>query len=488
MRVFCSAFGHETNSFSPIPTDRASFEQTILIRPGDPRMSRKLRVMGIDTVVAEATRLDCQLTLSTVAFAQPSGPMVTSDYEVMRDEILTDLETAGPQDLIVLILHGAMMAIGYDDCEGDLLGRVRELVGPEPKIGVLLDLHGNVTDAMVDNATVIMGCREYPHVDFDERAGELFACLLDAAASNAELTTSQVRIPMLATFHTPREPMRSFVDRARSFEEQDGVVQVTLMHGFAWSDFADVGASVLVTTNDDPVQAQQIATELAKEFFELRTEGTEPLLSVPDMLDTVERSDQGTVVVSDGSDNAGGGSASDATHIARACLDRGLEGVVIGLLWDPESVDEAFAAGEGATIPMRIGAKVSSIAGQPLDVDATVLKLASGKKHQLYTEDYWVPLGRTALVEVAGVQIVINDIRQQPMHPSAFLEAGCDPWSKRLVIVKSSQHFYAGFSEQAVAVLYCDTPGTLGADAFARPYKKIRRPIWPLDHIEFVVS
>lgn len=485
MRVFCSAFGHETNSFSPIATDRRSFEQTVLLRPGNPRMSKKMRVMGIDAVVAAATESGCELTLSTVAFAQPSGPMVKDDYEVMRDEILRDLEEAGDQDIIVLILHGAMMAQGYDDCEGDLLTRVRGLVGPGPRIGVLLDLHGNVTQEMVDESTVIMACREYPHVDFDERAAELFSCLMSAAANSTVLTTAQVRIPMLATFHTPREPMRSFVDRARSLEDHQEVEQVTLMHGFGWSDFAGVGASVLVTTIDNESLAVSTAADLAREFFSLRRDGTEPLMDVDAMLDAVAECGPGTVVVSDSSDNAGGGAASDSTHIARACLERGLGDVAIALLCDPESVDIAFEAGEGATIPMSIGAKVSDIAGQPLEVTATILKLTTGKKHQLYTSDHMVRLGRTALVEVEGLQIVINDIRQQPMHPSAFLEAGCDPWTKRLVVVKSSQHFYAGFADKAADVLYCDTPGTLGADVFERPYRKVSRPIWPLDEIEF---
>ncbi len=443
--------------------------------------------------------------MSTLAFAQPSAPTVKVDYELLRDEILQDLQAAvsvGQLDMVFLIMHGAMMAEGFDDCEGDLLQRVRPIVGPDCAIGVLLDLHCNITDAMLDNASIIMACREYPHVDFEERGTELFDQIHAVARGEIKPKTAQFRIPMLSMFHTPREPMRSFVDRAQACEGARGrdssgssensdsstsVLQVSLAHGFPWSDFAGAGASVLVTTDDDPAGAAALAEQLGHEFFALRDQGTEPSQVIDAALDTAAKvlieTPGGTVVMSDGSDNAGGGAASDSTFLIRACLERGLTDVAIGLLWDPVVVDMAFAAGEGAILDMRIGGKAGPMSGDPLDLKVKVLKLTEGKKHQLWTAEQLVHLGRTALLESAGVQIVVNDLRQQPMHPSAFLEAGCDPWSKSLVIVKSSQHFYANFEPQAAAVIYCDAPGSMNGNVFERPYQHITRPIWPLDEI-----
>lgn len=144
----------------------------------------------------------------------------------------------------------------------------------------------------------------------------------------------------------------------------------------------------------------------------------------------------------------------------------------------------AFAAGEGATLDMRIGGKAGRFSGEPLDLTVTVLKITEGKRHQLFSAEQRAPLGRTALVETGGIEIVLNDLRQQPMHSTAFLEAGCDPWTKRLVIVKSSQHFYAGFAPKAAKVIYCDAPGSMNSNALERPYRNIRRPIWPLDDVE----
>ncbi len=496
MRVFCAVLGHETNSFSPIPTNRDSFAETVLLRPDGGQLSHLIPLMGVKTIVDTAKSLGCEVILSTIAFAQPSAPTVKKDYEILRDEILEDLKDftgTGPVDMVFLVLHGAMMAQGYDDCEGDLLQRARLIVGPDCAVGVLLDLHCNITEAMLDNATIIMACREYPHVDFDERAGELFEQIHAVARHEIKPTTAQYRVPMLSIFHTPRQPMRSFVDRARSFEDdssksQTTVLQVTLAHGFPWSDFPGAGASVLVTTDDDPVGATELAEQLGREFFALRDQGTEPTLSIEEALDAagalLADTPTGTVVMSDGSDNSGGGAASDSTFLIRACLERGLADVAVALLWDPVAVEMAFAAGEGAVLNMRIGGKVGPLSGDPLDLEVKIVKLTEGKRHQLWTAEQLVPLGRTALVETGGVQIVLNDLRQQPMHPSAFLEAGCDPWSKRLVIVKSSQHFYANFEPQAAAIVYCDAPGSMNGNVFERPYRRITRPVWPLDDIE----
>ncbi len=468
---------------------------------GDP-----VRFMGVDAIREGSRNAGCELVMSTIAFAQPSAPTVRVDYEQLRDEILDDLRAGaaeGAIDMVFLILHGAMMAEGYDDCEGDLLGHIRPIVGPDCAIGVLLDLHCNITDAMLDNASIIMACREYPHVDFEERGAELFDQIQAVAQGRCKPTTAQFRIPMLSMFHTPREPMRSLVDRAQAYEGVQGVdgswtagegdtnntvMQVSLAHGFPWSDFAGAGASVIVTTNDDPERAAGLAEQLGHEFFALRDQGTEPMLTIDEALDAaaalLEGASDGTVVMSDGSDNAGGGAASDSTFLIRACLERGLNDVAVGLLWDPVVVDMAFAAGEGAILDMRVGGKAGPLSGDPLDLQVKVLKLTEGKKHQLWTAEQLVHLGRTALLESEGVQIVVNDLRQQPMHPSAFLEAGCDPWTKHLVIVKSSQHFYANFEPEATGIIYCDAPGSMNGNVFERPYRHITRPIWPLDEVQ----
>jgi microcystin degradation protein MlrC len=164
-------------------------------------------------------------------------------------------------------------------------------------------------------------------------------------------------------------------------------------------------------------------------------------------------------------------------------LERGIRNATIGLLWDPVAVRIAFSAGEGARIPMRIGGKLGPTSGDPVDVEATVLHLRTDAAQPHIADGYPVALGRTAVIEAQGIEIVLNEIRQQPFHPGAFASAGADPWSKRIVVVKSSFHFYAGFADRAAAIVYCDAPGALNSDASKRPYRFLKRPIWPLDDI-----
>ena len=485
MKLFTAVLAHETNSFSPIETVRSNFHETLLSRPGDNGHGKPLPVIGLDAFVTRAHDAGHDVFVSTVAVAQPSAPTKKPDFEQLVDEIIADLKAEGPFDMVLLGLHGAMMAEGHADCEGYLLAAIRRHVGPTVPVGVLLDLHCNVTKDMLDNATIIMACREYPHTDFTQRGDELYSLIETIASGQGKPVTAHVQIPMLAMFHTPREPMRSFVDKARAYENDDDILQVTLAHGFPWSDFEDCAASVLVTADDNLEKAEQIAQQLAQEFFQLRENGTEPLLSIDEALEAAGAAKAGTVVLADFADNAGGGAASDSTFLLHACLQRGLRNIALALLWDPQAVDAAFAAGEGAEINMQIGGKAGPMSGPPVEGTVLVKKLTTGQQHRLYNDDLWAALGRTALVELQGIEIVLNDLRQQPMHPSAFLQAGCDPWGKRLVIVKSSQHFYAGFADQAAQILYCDAGGSMSMDASARPYKNIRRPIWPLDAVRF---
>lgn len=485
MKCFIAFLAHETNSFSPVPTDLSSFEEVGIYRPSmGPPDERPEILKGAVDLLREAQRRGDEAVVGLCALAQPSLPCIERDYVALREELLDGLRAALPIDMVLLMMHGSMMAQGCDDCEGDVLERVRAIVGPTLPVGVLLDLHCNVTAKMIDNATVIMACREYPHTDFAERAGELYDLIARTAAGRLRPAMAFQRVPMLGLFQTQREPMRSLVDATRRLEGQPGVLSITLAHGFPWGDAPHTGAGVIAVTDGDPHKASALAQRVGYEFFALRAEGQVPLMDIGAVLDAVEGQPRGTVVIADMSDNPGGGAASDATFLLRAMLERGVRDAVVGLLWDPEAVRIAFAAGTGATLPMRIGGKLGPMSGEPLDVMATVRCLRTDAAQPHIADGGPTSLGRTAVIETQGIEIVLNEIRQQPFHPDAFASAGVDPWSKRLVVVKSSIHFNAGFAERAAAILYCDAPGTLSNDAKSRPYRHISRPIWPLDDVK----
>ncbi|MYM87116.1 microcystin LR degradation protein MlrC-like protein, partial [Rugamonas sp. FT82W] len=269
MKVFLAAFAHETNSFSPLPTTLRSFQQDIFYLPGDTAAYDKASQFAgyADMLRIGAERGD-EVVGGMCAWAQPSGPVARRVYEQLRDELVNELRSCIGLDMVVLVLHGAMMADGYPDCEGDLLTHVRRALGPRMPVGALLDLHGNVTPAMVDSGALLLACKEYPHTDYDARSAELYG-MLAAVARGAAMPRTVLRpVPMLGLFGTTEGPMRAFVRRLQDCEAQDGILSVSAMHGFPWSDSVHTGAAIVVLhAPSAAAKAAQLADTLAAELF-----------------------------------------------------------------------------------------------------------------------------------------------------------------------------------------------------------------------------
>lgn len=415
--------------------------------------------------------------------ATPGGPTARAPYEELRDELLSCLREAAPVDAVLLFLHGAQLADGYDDCEGDILEHVRAIVGPDIPIGVELDLHANVTDKMTENASIIIACKEYPHTDFNERAGELLHLVEEMYAGRIAPVMALSRIPILGFFHTTREPMRSFVDRLSALEAREGILSVSIAHGFGYADTPNTGASVLVVADDNLAAGQALSDRLADELFAQKDLIKTPLISFDQALDEALECRGGPAVIADTSDNPGGGAAGDSTFALRAMLERGLKDVALAMIWDPAAVRTAERAGEGTSIPIRLGGKTSPMSGDPLDVEATVLKLRNDAKQNAFGAP--TPIGPAALLDIDGIKVVINSIREQVHDTACFSEFGIDAKNTKLLVVKSAQHFHASFGAIAEKILYADLPGTVTSDFSSLPYQKITRPIWPLDELPF---
>ena len=476
--VFIAGMAHETNTFSPIPTNLQSFRDVLYYSPDTARDNFDVtEVMGIQGFAEAFASLGYEAVFGPVAFAAPGGPMVQKDYETLRDDILAHLKKAGAVDAVALFLHGAQMAEGYDDCEGDLVRRVREIVGPGVPIGVLLDLHCDATTDLVDNATVVMACKEYPHTDFDDRAKEI-AGLLDRSRKNEIHPVMTLRhIPMISFFHTTGEPMRGLVGDLVELEH-DEILSISLMHGFPWSDSPYAGAYVLVVSDGAGDKAQRLAEQLVRRWTPMRGSSAGKFVDVETALDRAAAANAGPVVVADVADNPGGGAAADATFILREILDRGLKNVALAAFWDPVAVDIARAAGQGASLDLRIGGKVSPLSGDPVDLRVTIGAIVA--------EPNPTSPGRDEVyiaVEAEGVYLVLTNQRAQVTSPEVFSQLGIDPESMDIVVVKSSQHFRAGFEPIATEIIYCDTPGTLNSNIADVAFTRVPRPIWPLDDI-----
>jgi microcystin degradation protein MlrC len=480
MKLFTATLYHETNSFSPVPTSLDSYREMFLFLPSTGEGEQHAQSLVADVNFCQLARArGHEAHQGLMAGAQASMPMTRETWQRLRDELLTGLRDVLPVDAVVVFLHGAQMAESTDDCEGELLQAIREIVGPQVVVGVLLDLHANVSDAMVKHADLTVSCQEYPHTDFESRGAHLLELVERAVAGDIAPVTACARIPMLGSFPTTREPMRSFVDKLAGLQKSGAALTVSVIHGFAWSDVPFAGASMLVCCDGDIQHAGSLARDLAREFFAMRDEIVTPALSMDVAIERALSEKHGPVVIADTADNPGGGAPGDSTYLLRRIVELGIENVGVAMIYDPAAVRFAMAAGEGAELELRIGGKLSALSGDPLDLRVTVKKV-SGDAVQLRDVSHR-RLGDAVAVECNGVEIVLCSVREQTFTAECFTELGIDPTAKRILSVKSHQHFFEDFSRFASRVLYATAPGVINRNFAELPYERIARPVWPID-------
>jgi microcystin degradation protein MlrC len=495
MRLFTAALMTETNTFSPLPAGFKLYEEGYLVRGGkhgDPPHGAALPLVRFR---AKARKLGWEVVESLATFAMPAGRTQTRVHEAFRDEILDDLRRAMPIDVVLLNLHGAMVAEDYDDCEGDLISRVRALVGPKVPIGVELDLHCHITEAMVRDSTALVIYKEYPHTDIGPRADDLFDLIAGTIAGKIGPTQALFDCRTIGLYPTTTEPMQSFVRKIEAMEGRNGVLSISVGHGFPWADVREVGTKVVVVTDGRPEAAAKLAETLGREIYDMRQRIEPPWLDLAPALDRtlaigagreVDRTlpisrGNGPVVLADVADNAGGGAPSDSTFVLRALLDRGVKSAAVGCFWDPTAVALAADAGIGAKLALRLGGKIGRISGDPIDLKVTVTASIEDLQEGLGGGSF--PMGQAVAFRIDGTEIdvVANSLRGQTMTPATFQKLGIDPMAKDIVSVKSMNHFRAGFAPIARGIVYAASPGCIDVDYRRLPYTKVRRPIWPLD-------
>jgi microcystin degradation protein MlrC len=483
MNVFLASLGTETNTFSPLPTGYRNFQETYLARRGE-HGDDPFIFAAVPLIVwrRRAVKRGWSVVESLCTFAQPAGVTLRSVYEAFRDEILADLREAMPVDMVLLSLHGAMVADGYQDCEGDLLARIRALVGPKVPIGAELDLHCHLTPAMIDNATAMVTFKEYPHVDLEECAEELFQIIAQAAEGTVAPDMALYDCRMIGIYPTTTEPMKGFLKRIRGLEGKEGVLSISVGHGFPWGDVPDMGTRVLVVTDARPQYGAALAASLGRQLFALREQIQPTFRTIDEALDRAQAASRGPVVLADFADNAGGGAPSDSTFLLKALLERGIENAALGCMWDPIAVQLAMDAGEGAQLDLRLGGKMGPLSGQPLDLRVTVSQVVPNAVQSFGqgSDRAQLRLGDAVALHAQGIDIVVNSIRTQVYSPDAFSHLGINPTQKHILVVKSMQHFYAGFAPMAAEILYVAAPGALQPNLAALPYQHADRSLWPL--------
>src|SRR3954466_15485842 len=479
MRLFYAALALEANTFLPVPTSYQAFLDKLYYPPGKHPEKSGHQTGAIAAVRAAAKRDDFELIEGSCYAAQPGGAASRAAYERMRDEILDELKAALPVDGAVFNLHGAMVAHGYDDCEGDFLARVRKLVGPKAVVGVELDPHCHLTIKRCTAADVIVLFKEYPHTDFAERGEEMVDLTLRTIRGEIMPVKSVYDCRVIQSFPTSIQPMRGLVDKIMALEGKNRVLSVSIAHCFYYGDVPECGARILVLPDDAKPHGDRLAEEIGRELIALRESAAPPGYSVDGAIDFALAQSAGPVVIADTTDNAGGGAPSDNTTFLHRLIARGVQGAAVAPIWDPIAVRLAFDAGEGAKLPFRFGGKTALASGPPVDADVEIIRCVTNA-HQTFAGAV-VPLGDVASIRAGGVEAVLISTRAQAMGSDLFSNFGIDPTQRKILVVKSNQHFYASFSKIAAHVIYAEGDGPLPRDHRTLPWRKIQRPIWPLD-------
>lgn len=486
MRVAVGMFKHETNTFSPIPTRWEHFGANGPLFGDEAYRTYRHSGYSMAGLLEAAETIGSEVFIPIAARALPSAPVAKAAFERIADCLCA---AAKQCDVMLLDLHGAMVAEHCDDGEGEVLARIRA-VAPNLPIAAALDSHANMTQRMLNHATVLTGYETYPHLDMVEtgrRAGNLFR---DALAGRLRPKMALTRLPILPNMLccvTTEQPMARLIEAARA-EQRDGVVCVRVFTGFPLSDTEHTGLAVLAIADGDQAKAKAAANRIAHLAWSLRAEfvrGTPEALD--DAISRAKMLRNGPVILVDISDNCNSGGTQDAMDVIAAALDHGLTNILAGPVVDRDAVAQAIAAGIGAKLTLDVGAKsrIPALRTQlkPLRLTGTVKVISDGRfvvEGPVFT-GMPVNLGRTVVLECEHITVVISEDRVEALDPMQFRFVGLGPERFRYLVLKSKVQYRPAFMPLARAVIECNGPGVASMDLDAFAWRKLPRPTFPID-------
>lgn len=489
MRIALIHVAQETNDFNPANTtlnDYRSFGilegQDVLDELGDVG-----EIGGFVHVVREAT-MDIEIVPIIRAWAVAGGRIDRESFAFFQDRIRKGLNGAGKLDGVMLQLHGACAADGVDDVEGAQAALCRELVGPDVPIALALDHHANITDQLVSSVDGIVGHRTQPHDLYDTGriGGEM---MLSIATGTARPVMAWRKIPLVThqeQFLTSKGPMKTWFDRARALEEDPKVLQVSNYPMQPWLDVSEGGWSTVVVTDNDPALAEKLADEMAELVWKMRDAflGREAV-PVDDAVLAADAEPEGVVVISDTGDTVFGGAAGDSNVILEAMLRLGVKGPALIPMISKTAVARLAEAGEGAEVTLPLGGWTATEFFTPLDVTGTVRKIADGSNVPLsgYAHQNSVNMGKVAIFETGPVTLMITELRGVAGNlPDAYRHFGVEPEDYKMAVVKTASNFQF-FKSITSRLIRADTRGPGQSDVYTLPWKRLPRPVYPLDPV-----
>jgi microcystin degradation protein MlrC len=475
---------HETNTFSPVPTPLASFRPLA----GDAAVEE---LEGTNTqfggFLHVAREIGAEVTVPLAAAAHPSGYVEKAAYEDMCDAIVGAIRHGC--DAAFLALHGAMVAEHVDDGEGELLRRIRA-VAPRLPIAVALDFHSHMTASMVQHATVVTGYRTYPHVDMGETGQRAARTLVRAL--NGEVAPVMVwglRPMMTSTLvHTPsRQPMKDVMDMAIAAEASGAVLNASVFGGFPHADVPHLSCSAVIVCDRRTDAGRALLDRLLDLAWDRREAFLYHGAPLATQIAHARTLGEGPILLVDHGDNTASGGTQDVMSVIAEALRQGLDDVVAGPICDPASVGRIIEAGTAASVTLALGGKIDmpqiGLAGKPFTLTGKVTRITDGEfvvTGPMATGTR-VRMGRTAVLDTGAMQIVVAERRSEPFDLGVFTHCGIDPRRKRYVLIKSRQHFRAGFEPIARHIVMCDGDGVTSSDLRLFTYRNRRRPLYPFE-------
>ncbi|MFZ5789225.1 MAG: M81 family metallopeptidase [Pseudomonadota bacterium] len=477
-RLAVARLWHEGNSFSPVPTPLAAFQAREWVEGDAARAFYRGTATEMGAAVGFAETVEgWTVRFLRCAAAPPGGPVPDADYRTLRDAILAGLEQ-GPWDAVYLSLHGALVTDADPAPELDLLRAVRQRIGRTP-LAVSFDLHANIGAEHVGLIDLAAGYKTYPHVDMAETADKLLRQLVALAEGRLAPKGAIVKLPLILpsfNMRTTDGPMAEVAARARASEAAPHILDATVFGGFAYGDSPHAGAAAMVFADRDAERPGLVAAELARALEERAGRFFIRLPGPAEALSMAAAEGSGTVALLDPADNPLSGGIGDTPGLLRALLEaQAPVPALFAFFWDPGLVARAHREGLAARLRVRLGARLTDRFGPPVEGEATVLKLTDGcfRNRGPMERNLPVGLGRTALLEMAGIRIIVTETCQTPNDPGYFDLHGIDLAAVRLLCVKAKNHFRAAFAPLCRHIIDVDLPGPAALDLRRLPYRHL---------------
>lgn len=491
-RILMAGFKHETNTFSKVPATLDSFRSRVLLYGPDVAKHFQHTKSEMAAFLDAASKNDWQSVLPIYADATPSGKVTEDTFDHVVSTILNAISDEGPIDGVMLALHGAMVCSHTDDGDGELLSRLRAVVGPHCPIAVTLDLHANISDAMARFSTIIVPYRTYPHVDQYDIASEAADLLRRTMNGEIRPVCRVHRGALLDGIDHGRTslpgPMTEILASAGAMMSSAGVLSIGIAAGFPWADTRDAGPSVVIVSDGICPSHLALAGQLTEHIWQSRgrhTIQTVPVGAAMAAISSAPASDF-PLLLADFADNPGGGGYGDSTVLLQAMIEGGVQNAAFGMIYDPLAVQTCIAQGLGGQVVVAIGGKTDPQYGKPLPVTGRVIAVTDGRLRLQGPMMAGVPInmGPTVVLQVEGIEIILTSGRFQCYDRMFFEHARIDLARKSVVAVKSAHHFRAAFGPLAGRVILVDSEAGLTARNFRNlDYRNVRRPICPLDKI-----